>query len=375
MISVSRADTSTLGRWWWTIDRWTLAALMLLIGFGYVMMLATSAAESAAAASQSVFFAKQVVFLGLAAAMLVIVSMATPQQVRWLAWLGLAGALVAVAATLVTGAEVKGARRWISIPGFGTLQPSELLKPCFAVIAAWLITEGKLHGKHLATALAVAIFAVVAILLKSQPDIGMLLVVAAVFFAQFFVAGLNVLLVAALGAAGLGLAGVAYMIFPHVQSRVHRFLSPESGDTYQVDRSLQAFGHGGLLGRGPGEGQLKVWLPDARNDFVFAVIGEEFGLLVCLLVLLLFGFIVVRGLFRLLRETDVFVAVAATGLLTQFGLQAFVNMASALHMIPTKGMTLPFVSHGGSSMLGIALGMGMLLALTKRRLSRAETDR
>jgi cell division protein FtsW len=375
MITVSRADTSTLGRWWWTIDRWTLAALMLLIGFGYVMMLATSAAESAAAASKSIFFAKQVVFLGLAAAMLLIVSMATPRQVRLLAWLGLAGALVAVAATLVVGADVKGAKRWLNVPGFGTVQPSEVLKPCFAVVAAWLITEGRVHRRHLATIVAIVIFGIVALLLKSQPDIGMLLVVAAVFFAQFFVAGLNVVLVAGIGAAGIGLAGLAYMIFPHVQSRVQRFLNPDSGDTFQIDRSLQAFAHGGLLGRGPGEGQLKVSLPDARNDFVFAVIGEEFGLLVCLLVLLLFGFIVVRGLFRLLRETDVFVAVAATGLLTQFGLQAFVNMASALHMIPTKGMTLPLVSHGGSSMLGIALGMGMLLALTKRRLTRAETDR
>jgi cell division protein FtsW len=157
-----------------------------------------------------------------------------------------------------------------------------------------------------------------------------------------------------------------------VQSRVHRFIDPSSGDNYQVSVALEAFGHGGLLGRGPGEGRVKNVLPDAHADFVFAVAGEEFGLVVCLVILALFAFVVVRGLVRLMHETDLFVVLAATGLLTQFGLQAFVNMASSLHLIPTKGMTLPFVSYGGSSVLAIAMGMGMLLALTRRRLSRAD---
>jgi cell division protein FtsW len=152
-----------------------------------------------------------------------------------------------------------------------------------------------------------------------------------------------------------------------VQSRVHRFLDPTSGDSYQVNVALEAFANGGLLGRGPGEGRVKNVLPDAHADFVFAVAGEEFGMVICLLILGLFTFIVVRGLARLLAETDLFVMLAGTGLLTQFGLQAFVNMASTLHLIPTKGMTLPFVSYGGSSVLAIAMGMGMLLALTRRR--------
>lgn len=376
-MSLSRADTSTLGRWWWTIDRWTLGALLILVGFGYVMVLAASpaVAERIGASSRNMFFIRQVVYLGMATTLMIAVSMLSIRQVRLLGWVGLAGAVALVAATLLVGVEIKGARRWINVPGLGSLQPSEFLKPCFAVVAAWLIAEGKVNRRHGATLLALVMFLFIAALMKGQPDIGMLLVITAVFFAQFFVAGLNLFVVGFVGALGVAGAGLAYAIFPHVQSRVHRFLDPSSGDNYQVSVALEAFGHGGLLGRGPGEGRVKNVLPDAHADFVFAVAGEEFGLVVCLVILALFAFVVVRGLIRLLGETDLFIVLASAGLLTQFGLQAFVNMASTLHLIPTKGMTLPFVSYGGSSVLAIALGMGMLLALTRRRLSRAEDER
>ena len=376
-MAVSRADTSTLGRWWWTIDRWTLAALLALIGFGYIMVLAASpaVAERIGASSRNMFFLRQVFYLAAAAGLMMAVSMLSIRQVRLLAWLGLAGAILMVGATLVLGVEIKGARRWLSLPGLGSIQPSEFLKPCFAVVAAWLLAEGKVNRRHGATLLALATFVMIAALMKGQPDIGMLLVITAVFFAQFFVAGLNLFVVGAFGAFGLAGAGLAYVLFPHVQSRVQRFLNPETGDNYQVDVALEAFGNGGLLGRGPGEGRVKNVLPDAHADFVFAVAGEEFGLVMCLVILALFAFVVVRGLVRLLGETDLFVVLAAAGLLTQFGLQAFVNMASSLHLIPTKGMTLPFVSYGGSSVLAIALGMGMLLALTRRRLARVEDER
>jgi cell division protein FtsW len=377
MIAVSRADTSTLGRWWWTVDRWTLAALLTLVGLGYVMMLAASpaVAERIGASSRNMFFARQIIYLALATAVMVAMSMLSVKQVRMLAWLGFGGAVAMVAATLVMGMEIKGARRWLSVPGLGSVQPSEFLKPCFAIIAAWLIAEGKVNRRWGATLLAVVLYLGIAALLKGQPDIGMLMVVTAVFFAQFFVAGLNLFLVGAVGAMGVAAAAAAYAFFPHVQSRVHRFLDPSSGDNYQVTVALEAFGHGGLLGRGPGEGRVKNVLPDAHADFVFAVAGEEFGMVLCLVILALFGFVVVRGLVRLLGETDLFIVLASAGLLTQFGLQAFVNMASSLHLIPTKGMTLPFVSYGGSSVLAIALGMGFLLALTRRRLSRAEEER
>src|SRR5205085_12675337 len=208
--------------------------------------------------------------------------------------------------------------------------------------------------------------------LKSQPDMGMLAVVGAVFFVQLFVGGLNLVLVGfGVGAIAAGAVG-AYTFFPHVRSRVTRFLDPASGDNYQVTTALEAFGNGGLLGRGPGEGRVKDVLPDAHADFVFAVMGEEFGLIVCVLIVGVFAFIVLRGFSRLLREGNLFVVLAATGLLIQFGLQAIINMASTLHLIPTKGMTLPFLSYGGSSMLALGLGMGMMLALTRRRLGGAE---
>ena len=391
MMSVSRADTSVVGRWWWTVDRWTLAALLALIGFGYVMMLAASPAVAErviGSASRSLLLAKQVVFLGLAAALMMAVSLLSPRAVRRIAALGCLGALLLTAATLVIGFETKGARRWLNIPLLGTMQPSEFLKPCLAVVAAWMLAQGKaaaaermaqarhglglLHPQSYWPAAAVALVGVAAVVLKSQPDIGMLMVVLSVFLAQFFVAGLNVILVGLTGAL-VALGGVgAYFVLPHVRSRVDRFLDPSSGDTFQITKAMEAFGNGGLFGRGPGEGRVKNSLPDAHADFVFPVAGEEFGFVVCAVILALFAFVVVRGLLRLVAEHDMFVVLAATGLLAQFGLQAFVNMASSLHLIPTKGMTLPFVSYGGSSVLAIAFGMGMLLALTRRRGPRLE---
>jgi cell division protein FtsW len=364
---LSRADTSLVGRWWWTVDRWTLLAIAVLIGFGYVMMLAASPAVAERIhVPRDVFILKQVFFLVLAAVIVVTVSLLSPRGVRRVALAGCVVALALTALTLVVGVEIKGARRWVSLPGM-SLQPSEFLKPCFAVVAAWLLAEGKRSRRFPGMLLAFAVFGLIALLLKSQPDVGMLVVVTAVFFAQLFVNGLNLAFVGVGVGAIAAAAAAAYTLFAHVRSRVTRFLDPTTGDNYQVNRSLEAFGNGGLLGRGPGEGHVKDVLPDAHADFVFAVAGEEFGLIVCLIMLGVFAFIVLRGLLRLLAEGDMFVVLASTGLVASFGLQAFVNMASSLHLIPTKGMTLPFVSYGGSSVIAVALGAGMLLALTRRR--------
>ena len=375
MAMLSRADNSTLGRWWWTIDRWTLGAVGTLIGVGYIMMLAASpAVAERIGQSRDIFILKQVVFLALAGVVVVGVSLLSPREIRRLALAGCCVALLLTAFTMVSGVEIKGARRWISIPGM-TLQPSEFLKPCFAVVAAWLISEGRraargnrtILGMSWGTPAAIGIFLVIAFLLKSQPDIGMLAVVTTVFFIQLYVAGLPIVLVG-LGMLGLGGAATgAYLLFPHVQARVQKYLHPTLESAYQPTLALEAFGNGGLLGRGPGEGRVKNQLPDAHADFVYAVAGEEFGLIVCLLILGIFAFIVLRGILRLLHEQDLFVTLACTGLVAGFGLQAFVNMASSLALIPTKGMTLPFISYGGSSVIAVALGMGMLLALTRRR--------
>jgi len=369
MPTLSRADNSTLGRWWWTIDRWTLGAVGVLIGFGYIMMLAASpAVAERIGSSRDMFILKQVFFLALAGVIVVAVSLLSPRSIRRLAIAGCIVALVLTAATMVIGVEIKGARRWIALPGF-SLQPSEFLKPCFAVVAAWLINEGRRTTRFPGTLLAVGVFLVIALLLKSQPDVGMLAVITAVFFAQLYVAGMNLFLVgiALLGAGGAGVA--AYTFFEHVRKRVQQFLHPGNGigTDYQPHTALEAFGNGGLLGRGPGEGRVKDVLPDAHADFVFAVAGEEFGMLVCLVIVGVFAFIVLRGLLRLVKEQDLFIVLSCTGLVTGFGLQAFVNMASSLQLIPTKGMTLPLISYGGSSAVAVALGMGMLLALTRRR--------
>ena len=366
MPALSRADNSLLGRWWWSVDRWTLGAIGVLIGFGYIMMLAASpAVAERIGTSRDTFILKQVFFLALAGSIVVLVSLLSPRDVKRLAIAGCVIALALTAATMVMGVEIKGARRWISLPGM-TIQPSEFLKPCFAVVAAWLLSEGKKSPRFPGMIAAFAIFGLILMLLKSQPDIGMLAVVTVVFLAQLYINGLPLALVGvALGMIGAG-GVMAFTLFPHVRSRVTRFWDG-TGDNYQVTTALEAFGNGGLLGRGPGEGHVKDILPDAHADFVFAVAGEEFGMLICVVILAIFAFIVLRGLLRLLREQDLFVVLSCTGLVTGFGLQAFVNMASTLRLIPTKGMTLPFISYGGSSVIAIALGMGMLLALTRRR--------
>jgi cell division protein FtsW len=366
MPTLSRADNSMLGRWWWSVDRWTLGAIGTLIGFGYIMMLAASpAVAERIGTSRETFIFKQVAFLALAGLIVVVVSLLSPRDIKRLAIAGCLIALALTAATMVMGVEIKGARRWISLPGM-TVQPSEFLKPCFAVVTAWLLSEGKKSPRFPGMIVAFLVFGLILMLLKSKPDIGMLAVVTVVFLAQLYINGLPLILVGvALGMIGGG-GVMAYTLFPHVRSRVTRFWDG-TGDNYQVTTALEAFGNGGLMGRGPGEGHVKDILPDAHADFVFAVAGEEFGMLICVVILAVFAFIVLRGLLRLLREQDLFVVLSCTGLVTGFGLQAFVNMASTLRLIPTKGMTLPFISYGGSSAIAIALGMGMLLALTRRR--------
>jgi cell division protein FtsW len=243
--------------------------------------------------SRDIFIVKQVLFLAVAAVIVVAVSLLSPRNIRRLAIIGCILALVLTAATMVIGVEIKGARRWIALPLI-SVQPSEFLKPCFAVVTAWLITEGRRTPRFPGLPIALAMFALIVVLLKSQPDIGMLAVITAVFLIQLYIGGLNLFFVM-MGVGGIGAGAVmAYMLFPHVQSRVQRFLHPESGDTYQVTTALEAFGNGGLFGRGPGEGHVKDVLPDAHADFVFAVAGEEFGMIVCLVLIVVFAFVVLR---------------------------------------------------------------------------------
>jgi len=373
MISVPRNDTSVVGRWWWTVDRWSLGAVLLIMAVGVMLTMAASppAAERIGADSFH-FVRRQLLFLPIALGVMLAISLAPPRMIRRLALVVFAIGLIALAGTMVVGTEIKGARRWISLPGFGTLQPSEFVKPSLAVISAWLFAQKKLNPRFPGFLLATVLFAAVLGMLMVQPDLGMSVVVTVVWAAQFFLAGLPLwLAIFGTGVAGVGLIG-AYLSFSHVQTRIERFINPDAGENYQVNTALEAFMNGGLFGRGPGEGTVKAQLPDAHTDFVMAVAGEEFGLIACLIVLVLFSFVTLRSMSRIMNETSLFIMLAAAGLVIQFGLQAFINMASTVQLMPAKGMTLPFISYGGSSAVAMALAVGMMLALTRERAGLGE---
>jgi len=366
-IGLARTDTSVVGRWWWTVDRWMLFAIVLLIAYGTILTLAASPAAAARIRIDSFHFVQRhLLILPLAAAVLFGVSLLSPKWVKRVAVFGFLAALVATTLTLFLAVEIKGARRWFDFGGL-TFQPSEFLKPTLAVFIAWMCSTARLEpgfpGRLISTGLAAA----TVLVLVLQPDIGMAGVVAAIWFAILFLAGIPLFWIGLALLLAMGGLFFAYQTLPHVAARINLFLDPSTGDNYQVRKSLDAFREGGLFGKGPGEGTVKAQLPDAHSDFIFAVAGEEFGLIACLLILVTYVFIMMRGLSRALAENNLFVLYATAGLLTAFGLQTFVNMASALNLIPTKGMTLPFISYGGSSLLALALGMGMVLALTRRR--------
>lgn len=363
----ARSDTSLAARWWWTVDRWSLLALGGLIAIGLVLAMAATPPVAERIGLDGFYFVRrQFALLPVAVAILIGVTFMEPRQVRRLALAGFLISAAMLALTFEIGAEIKGARRWINLGGF-SLQPSEFVKPTFAVVAAWLFALQRRQEHFPGDIISIVLYAGVLGMLLLQPDVGMAVVVSAVWFGQYCLAGLRMLWVSLMGATGLaGIVG-AYYVFPHVASRVNRFLDPASGDTYQINRSLEAFLNGGLVGRGPGEGTVKSVLPDAHSDFIFAVAGEEFGLLLCLLMVALFAFVVIRGFTRAMHDNDLFIVLAVSGLVVQFGLQALINMASTLHLMPTKGMTLPFISYGGSSMLALSLGMGMAIALSRTR--------
>ena len=367
MISVGRNDTSLFGLWWWTVDRWTLAAVATLIGFGVILILAASPAAGQRIGLDSFHLAQRHLILLLPALALMFgVSLLNPRWVKRIAVIGFALAILLCLLTLIVGSEIKGATRWITIAGF-SLQPSEILKPTFAVVCAWMFAHGAKDPTFPGAWITAGLGLLSVSLLMLQPDVGQSFVLTAVWSLQFFLAGLSMLWVALIAAgAAVALTG-AYFVLPHVAQRIDSFIDPSAGDRYQIQRSMEAFMNGGLLGRGPGEGTVKGHLPDAHSDFIFAVAGEELGLLASLLIVGLFAFVVLRGFSRAFHDNSLFVLLATAGLLTQVGLQALINMASSLHLIPTKGMTLPFISYGGSSLLALALTLGMVLALTRRR--------
>jgi len=364
---ISREQRTPLSEWWWTVDRLLLGAFVLLILCGVILSLAASPSVATRIGLEPFhFFNRHVIFLLPSLIVLLGVSFLSPRQIRRSALIVLAISVVLIVVTLVFGAEVKGARRWITILGVN-IQASESAKPAFVVVVAWLFAESARRPEMPATSLALGLLLCLVTLLVMEPDFGQTMLILMVWGALFFIAGMRMVWV--FGLAGTALAGLfgAYLMVPHVALRIKRFMDPASGDTFQVDTAMESFFRGGWFGVGPGEGTVKRILPDSHTDFVFAVAAEEFGIIFCLALAGLFAFIVIRTLSRAYANEDLFTRFAASGLAILFGVQAAINMAVNLHLIPAKGMTLPFISYGGSSMVSLAYGIGMMLALTRQR--------
>ena len=364
----ARSDRSPIGVWWWTVDRWMLGVVALLIAVGVAMSFASS---PAAAARMNVgdpfhFAVRQCVFAAGAAALLIVVSMLDVKNVRRSAFFIWLIAIAIMIALPFAGHNAKGATRWLEFGGF-TLQPSEFMKPALIILVAWMFSEGQKGQGVPGVSIAFVLYFISIGLLLIQPDIGQTVLITVAFGAAFWMAGVPLSWVMLLGGAAVAGLSSTYFLFPHVASRVDRFLSPDNADTHQVDRAAEAIAAGKLFGRGPGEGVMKRHVPDLHTDFIYSVAAEEYGLIFSLLLISLFAFVVIRGLYRAMKLSDPFEQVAAAGLFVLVGQQAFINVAVNLNMIPTKGMTLPFISYGGSSMLAMGLTLGMALALTRRR--------
>jgi cell division protein FtsW len=349
------------------MDKVILYCSFILILFGVFLTLAASPAVAERNHISSFHFIyRQFIFLVPAVLAMMGTALLSVQHIRRLALLVLIGGLFCMVCVLLFGTEIKGARRWLNIMGIG-LQPSEFVKPAFAVVCAWFLASGRLIRRFPGYWLAIILYVIVAGLLFAQPDIGMLLTISAIFCVELFLSGIPMVLVGILGTAFGALVPIAYFCFDHVRSRIDRFLNPAAGEAYQVEKSLETLQNSGWFGKGPGEGIVKYELPDAHTDFILAVSAEEFGFILTALLIITFAVVLVRGFWLIRRENNYFCQIAVAGLLTQIAFQAIVNMGSTLNLLPTKGMTLPFISYGGSSLVSIGLAFGMILGLMHRR--------
>jgi cell division protein FtsW len=365
-----RSDTSPIGRWFWEIDKVLLLLIALLIGIG---LIAVAAASPAAAQrysggnirfSELYYFWRQLAWIGIGIPVMVAISMMTRERARRLSLFGAAFFFVLLIFVPLIGPEHNGARRWIEF-GVGQVQPSEFLKPFFVVAMAWLLSLREGDKSLPVFALSAAITGIVAFLLMKQPDFGSTIIFAAVWIAMLALAGVRLRTLAILAAAGLIGVVLAYFFYDVATARIDEFLFG-TGDNFQTENAMRTLTAGGLFGMGPGGGTRKFGLPEPHTDYIFSVIGEEFGLIACLAIAALYLGIVARVLIKLLDEDSSFAILAAAGLVIQFGLQAMINMMVNVQLAPSKGMTLPFISYGGSSMLALSIGMGLLLAFTRR---------
>ena len=354
------------GQWWHSLDHRFLFMVLGLIGIGIVLSLAASPAIAARLETDSFrFFSRHLMAIGLALAVIFAVSMLQARQLRRASLAIFALALLMILAALLLGPEIKGARRWLRFGGYA-LQPSELAKPAFIILSAWLFSEYRKRADAPALPIAAGLLAAFLGLLAMQPDFGQAFVVAVVWGALFFLAGLPLLWVGLFLMAGFVAVALAYVLLPHVRFRIDSFFDPAIGDGYQTGRALKSFIEGGWLGVGPGEGRIKMQLPDAHSDFIFSVLAEEYGIAACAALAAFFAVLTLRTLFVASRLSDGFSRLAVSGLILLIALQALINMAVNVGLVPAKGMTLPFISYGGSSMLAMGFAAGAILALTRR---------
>lgn len=364
-MSISRADNTPFARWWWTVDRMAFAGIVALIAVGLLLAMAASPAATGDATSAGNFTYALKQFAFAASAMVILVGAASldPKQARTLAAVVFGLALVGSFIALFLAEDVNGAHRWIDFGEF-KLEPSEFLKPAFAVLAASFLADKLKSGFPGELVTLVLLTPAVAILLL-QPDVGQTALLLMLAIAMLFFAGLAWYWLAALGGGAAIVSVLAYMLHPHVRDRIQSFFGDDPG--YQAGLALKAFETGGVVGVGPGAGTVKYRLPDAHTDFIYAVAGEEFGLVLCVAIAAFFALVTVRLLLRASKAKDPFAQLAGAGLAFVIGLQAFINMGVALSILPAKGMTLPFVSYGGSSLFAVALTLGFALGITRTR--------
>jgi cell division protein FtsW len=354
--------------WWRSIDQQMITALAILFVFSAILVTTSgSAVASRIGLDEHYFASRQLFYLAIASILIVFFSFFSKKWLKRFSILGFITSIMFLVLVKFYGYEVKGATRWISVFGL-SMQPSEFIKPFFVVVTGWILSL-KFEGEFPSFSICLGLYIIVCLLLMTQPDFGMLVMITTIFGIQLFIAGMPIFWI--MLAALLSIIGItgAYFYLPHVAKRINNFLDPNNSENYQVSKSIRAFEHGGLYGCGPGEGAVKQVLPDSHTDFIFAVAGEEFGAIICLIIIGIFAFIVIRSLLKLINEEDKFTQLAATGIIIQLGLQSIINMGVTLNLLPTKGMTLPFISYGGSSTLAIAIATGMLLGFTKYKIS------
>jgi cell division protein FtsW len=364
---------SKLNTWWNSVDRILLAVMLLLAAFSLIVVTTASPAVASKIGLEYFYFIKkQMLYLALGITIMLSLSFCSIDLVRRMCVLGFLCCLVLLLLTLFFGYSAKGATRWLHVGGF-SLQASEFAKLFFPIVTAWLFSIQNKHNDFPAFKISASLFCILTVLLILQPDFGMIVTITSVWCSQLFIAGLSLTLLVGLAFAAISGIFMAYALLPHVKARIDSFLDPKLFENYQVSKSLMAFKHGGIYGVGPGEGVIKQQIPDAHTDFIFAVIGEEMGAIACSALITLFACIVIRGLYKVVKNTDFFKMLAMSGLLMQIGMQTIFNMGVTLHLFPTKGMTLPFISYGGSSVLSTSIVFGIILVLTKSRPNSYDT--